>query len=335
MEMKQKIRKLTNEQYDLLKKIALVVIPAADVFILTVGKIWDLPYCTEIAATLSAVGVLIASILGVSTKNYRDSFEQVLIDHGYGLLKEIEMPEGIGGTFTPRLSAPTASNKNWIWYKKGGYNECILIKGNSCLPNCVGYAWGRMRELITRAPKLSKGNAEDWYHYGDGYKRGQEPKLGAVACWRKGKEGYGGDGAGHVAIVEDISPDGTVTFSNSAYGGTRFYLHKMKKGKYNLGDRYVFQGFIYCPEDFDAEPEKPKKEDTSKDEPKKKTTYKVVCKDGMIVRNKPSTKGKKIGTLAYGKKFTSSKKDGNWAYYDKLKGWVCIKSAEEKYLSKG
>lgn len=158
--------------------------------------------------------------------------------------------------YKPRLSAPSTTDKNWIKNTKGGYNYCVLIKGNSCLPNCVGYAWGRWRELLGKKPNLSTGNAENWYGYKkDGYKRGKTPKLGAVICWRKGKAGNKNDGAGHVAIVEKINSDGSIVTSNSAYGGSRFYTKTFKK-PYSLGSKYTFQGFIYIPLDFNKETKK-------------------------------------------------------------------------------
>lgn len=265
-------------------------------------------------------------------KHPTDGFEKALKQFGIETKESEDMPEGIGGSFTPLLSAPSTTDKNWIHTSRGGYNSCILIKGNSCLPNCVGFAWGRWRQLLGKAPALSRANAEDWWSYGDGYKRGQEPKLGAVACWRKGKAGYGGDGAGHVAIVEHIAADGTVTFSNSAYGGSRFYTHKMKKGNYSLGGAYVFQGFIYFPESFD---EKPAAKPATPSKPATKTvTYRVVEKSGMNVRAKASGSSKKVGTVSYGSKIKSSKKSGNWAYIDSKKGWVCIKEGKTTYLKK-
>ena len=153
--------------------------------------------------------------------------------------------------YEPRLCAPAADDRNWLHTSAGGDNACIHIKGGSVLPNCVGYAWGRWRELLDRAPKLSKGNAENWWgHTADGYERGQAPKLGAVCCWRKGQVGVGSDGAGHVAIVEEIQAGGTIVTSNSAYGGTRWY-QKTLKPPYDFG-KYVFQGFIYLPITYDA-----------------------------------------------------------------------------------
>lgn len=62
--------KLSNETYDLLKKIALYFLPALATLWLTVGKIWGIPYTTEIGATLTAIDVFIGACLGISSKNY-------------------------------------------------------------------------------------------------------------------------------------------------------------------------------------------------------------------------------------------------------------------------
>lgn len=63
--------KLQNRTYDILKWIALVCLPALQVFWLTIGKIWDLSYTVEIGATIGAVALLLGTLLGVSTVNYR------------------------------------------------------------------------------------------------------------------------------------------------------------------------------------------------------------------------------------------------------------------------
>ncbi len=150
--------------------------------------------------------------------------------------------------FSPRLTAPSTSDKHWIKSTKGGLNDCIEISGGSVLPNCVGYAWGRFYEIIGEKPRLSKNNAEMWYgNTADGYKRSQTPALGAVICWSKGVVGNEADGAGHVAIVEQILPNGDIVTSNSAYGGSRFYVHIYEKSaRYSFG-AYKFQGFILPP----------------------------------------------------------------------------------------
>lgn len=155
--------------------------------------------------------------------------------------------------FVPRLTAPSTSDKHWIHTSRGGLNDCVHISGGSVLPNCVGYAWGRFYEITDEKPRLSRGNAEDWYgNTADGYKRSATPKLGAVACWRKGKVWNSADGCGHVAIVEEIKPNGDIVCSNSAWGGTRFYMKTYSKSaNYNSGT-LTFQGFILPTMEFEG-----------------------------------------------------------------------------------
>lgn len=62
--------RLSNETYDKLKWVALVLLPAVEVLWLTLGKIWGFPYLTEIGSTIAAVDVFLGTILGVSAKNY-------------------------------------------------------------------------------------------------------------------------------------------------------------------------------------------------------------------------------------------------------------------------
>lgn len=152
--------------------------------------------------------------------------------------------------FNKRTTAPSTSDKYWIHTSNGGLNECIEINNSgSCLPNCVGYAWGRFYEITGKRPALSRANAENWYGYtSDGYTRSQTPVEGAVICWRKGQAGNGNDGAGHVAIVEEVKSNGDVVTSNSAYSGTRFYMQTVTKASgYSIGSAYTFQGFILPP----------------------------------------------------------------------------------------
>lgn len=151
--------------------------------------------------------------------------------------------------FEPRLSSPAINNKYYISTLHGGHNRCIIINDSngSCIPNCVGYAYGRfMEEAGLTECKLSRANAELWYGFtSDGYKRGSTPKVGAVMCWKRGIAGNASDGAGHVGVVEDINGD-EITVSMSAYNGYRFGVKKFKKDAYNYSG-LIFQGFIYNP----------------------------------------------------------------------------------------
>lgn len=146
--------------------------------------------------------------------------------------------------FLPRLTAPTMNNKHF-------YSDNIYHLEGWGMPNCTCYAWGRFYEIIGSKPKFL-GNAEDWWGYPDGYKRGQVPKLGAVVCWRKGTAGDNSDGAGHVAIVEQINSDESILISQSAYNGTLFWTQTLKT-PYIFGSAYTLQGFIYPPIEFGCE----------------------------------------------------------------------------------
>lgn len=64
---------ISNKTYDILKWVALVVIPASATLVLTVGKIWGLPYYDNIGATISAIGLFVAAIIGVSSKDFYEA----------------------------------------------------------------------------------------------------------------------------------------------------------------------------------------------------------------------------------------------------------------------
>lgn len=146
--------------------------------------------------------------------------------------------------FVKRTTAPETSNSFY-------YANNPFYQSGYGLPNCTCYAWGRFYELSGERPKLSTGDAENWFGYSDGYARGQTPKLGAVICWRRGAVGDDSDGAGHVAVVEQINADGSIVTSNSAYGSTLFYMQTLtKESGYTWNSAYTFQGFIYNPVNF-------------------------------------------------------------------------------------
>lgn len=68
--------KFDNKTYDILKYVALIALPAIQVFWLTIGKIWNIGYTVEIGATIGAVALLLGTLLGVSTSNYRAEKKQ-------------------------------------------------------------------------------------------------------------------------------------------------------------------------------------------------------------------------------------------------------------------
>lgn len=62
--------KLKNETYDILKYIALVVLPALATLYLTLSAIWGLPYGEQIAGTITAIDTFLGVLLGVSSAKY-------------------------------------------------------------------------------------------------------------------------------------------------------------------------------------------------------------------------------------------------------------------------
>ena len=148
-------------------------------------------------------------------------------------------------TFTPRLTCPDGSNK---YYYNSNYN--VFQKYGYGLPNCTAYAYGRAYEILGTEPKLSWNGAGQWYGYNQSngyYKYGSTPKVGAIACWSYG-------GGGHVAVVEKIESNGTMTLSNSEWGGRTFYLTTAKTTDSNPGGNswWTFQGYIYLIDSADV-----------------------------------------------------------------------------------
>lgn len=160
--------------------------------------------------------------------------------------------------YIARTIPPSKEDKDFIKTTHGGNNLCIEIENGSCIPNCVGYVWSRWLEILGEKHNLPRVNAEDWYgNTSDGYKRGKKPKVGAVICWRAGRLWNENDGAGHVAIVEEVKSNGDIVTSESVYGGARFRQKTYtKKSNYYLAGGYEFQGFIYIPCEFKVERKK-------------------------------------------------------------------------------
>lgn len=62
--------KLNNKLYDILKWVALIVLPALGTLYFTLSGIWKLPYGEEIVGTITAIDTFLGALLGISTYNY-------------------------------------------------------------------------------------------------------------------------------------------------------------------------------------------------------------------------------------------------------------------------
>ena len=67
--------KLSNKVYDILKWVALIVLPALATFCSVLSGIWGLPFGEQIPATLTAIGLLVGTLIGISTAKYKKESE--------------------------------------------------------------------------------------------------------------------------------------------------------------------------------------------------------------------------------------------------------------------
>lgn len=62
--------KLSNKTYDILKYIAMIVLPALGTLYFAISSIWGLPYGEQIVGTITAVDTFLGAILRISTERY-------------------------------------------------------------------------------------------------------------------------------------------------------------------------------------------------------------------------------------------------------------------------
>ena len=162
-----------------------------------------------------------------------------------------------------RLTQPK-NNKYYIRTVTGGLNGAVAgsptIKGANVLCNCVGYANGRFNEAIND-PNLvgtvSKFqyqltcNAENFIESAkrQGLKISSKPVTGGIMVWQKGRTLGGGDGAGHVAVVEAVYDDGTILTSESGWASWAFKTVRRSNsnGRWGQASAYKFRGCIINP----------------------------------------------------------------------------------------
>ena len=114
---------------------------------------------------------------------------------------------------------------------------------------CTWYAYKRWTELLGYAPTVINGNAGGWYNncVSKGFSRGNEPKVGAIACWNNG---FGND-SGHVAVVEAVYSD-HITISEynwnikKGYEENQLYFNKIDRRSSSKPNRHLM-GYIYLP----------------------------------------------------------------------------------------
>ncbi len=61
---------MSNKTYDILKYIALIVLPALGAAYFGLAQIWGLPYGEEIVGTITVIDTLLGALLKISTDEY-------------------------------------------------------------------------------------------------------------------------------------------------------------------------------------------------------------------------------------------------------------------------
>lgn len=67
---------LSNKVYDIFKWVAIIVMPALATLVKVVFTIWNLPFGTEIATTITAIATFIGALLMISNANYQKSLDE-------------------------------------------------------------------------------------------------------------------------------------------------------------------------------------------------------------------------------------------------------------------
>lgn len=62
---------LSDKTYNLLKWIALILLPALGTLYFALAGIWGLPFGEQIVGTITAIDTFLGAILGISTNNYK------------------------------------------------------------------------------------------------------------------------------------------------------------------------------------------------------------------------------------------------------------------------
>ena len=68
--VEMEVMAMSNKVYDILKWIAMYLLPALGTLYFALAGIWGLPYGEQIVGTITAVDTFLGVILGISTAQY-------------------------------------------------------------------------------------------------------------------------------------------------------------------------------------------------------------------------------------------------------------------------
>lgn len=73
---------MNDKVYNILKYVALIVLPALGTFYSVLAGIWGLPYGEQITGTILAVDTLLGALIGVSSSSYNKKIQKANTEKG-------------------------------------------------------------------------------------------------------------------------------------------------------------------------------------------------------------------------------------------------------------
>ena len=67
----KKLFNMPDKVYDILKAIAMIILPALGTLYFALAGIWGWPYAEQIVGTITAIDTFLGVILGISTMQYK------------------------------------------------------------------------------------------------------------------------------------------------------------------------------------------------------------------------------------------------------------------------
>lgn len=149
-----------------------------------------------------------------------------------------------GTTFSGSLA-------NWVphYDENAPYIKDLMSFGYGSLltpwTNCTTVMCIMAYEIFGVELPFNLGNACTWYERleAQGYSVGQTPEIGAIICWGPGS-GFQYAECGHVAMVIDILPDGSIVVGEGGVGYGGYHTQVYSNWTVNDGGQ-PFIGFIY------------------------------------------------------------------------------------------
>ena len=67
--------KLSNRTYDILKWIAMYLLPAIGTLYFAIASIWSLPYAEQVVGTITAIDTFLGVLLGISATQWKNALK--------------------------------------------------------------------------------------------------------------------------------------------------------------------------------------------------------------------------------------------------------------------